>query len=250
MAGMGLDHKIIWHQLNCSDLDAAAEFYSELFGWTTRPEERDTYTHFYLGKETVAGAMAMHGPEDPAQWTMHFGSDHIEGLAGRVEQAGGTLLTPIMEIEHTGKLCSVGDPTGGTWMAFEPSNPERTSWGNRRRVGYFAWSELLTSDLGASREFYGTGLGFGVQDKSMGTSPYSLLTNPDRPDERIAGLMPFPQDSSHWHSYVMVKGVDASLELACTLGAQCVAGPDELPDGARFAVITDPQGAVLGLLQG
>ena len=250
MASMGLDHKIIWHQLNCSDLDAAAEFYAELFGWKTRPEERDTYTHFYLGEETVAGVMAIQGPDDPAQWTMHMGTERIEGLAERVEQAGGTLLTPIMEIEHTGKLCSVGDPTGGTWMAFEPSNPERSAWGNRRRIGWFAWSELLTSDLEASRQFYGPGLGFGVQDKSAGANPYSLLTQPGRPEERIAGLMPFPQDSSHWHSYVMVASVDASFELACSRGAQGVAGPGELPDGARFAVIIDPQGAVLGLLQG
>ena len=255
MGSMGLEHRIIWHQLNCSDLDAAAEFYGELFGWTTRPEERETYSHFYMGEETVAGMMPPHGGASPgrAQWAMHLGTEGIEALTQKVQAAGGALLTGIMEIEHTGKLCAVADPTGATWMAFQPADARRSGWGNRRQTGYFCWSELLTQDPNSSVDFYGAALGFGVQERPVAGESYHLLYPPEKTAQHaVCGVMAAHQGAagSHWHSYVLVADLDGRLELACARGAKVVAGPGQLPDGSRFAVFIDPQGAVLGLLQG
>ena len=49
--------------------------------------------------------------------------------------------------------------------------------------------------------------------------------------------------------YVQVSDIESFLELAASLGAVGVVPPTALPNGGRFAVLRDPEGNQLGLLQ-
>ena len=51
---------------------------------------------------------------------------------------------------------------------------------------------------------------------------------------------------SYWLVYFAVDDVDASFRKAIELGAREMLGPQDFP-GGRFAIVADPQGAVLGL---
>jgi uncharacterized protein len=48
---------------------------------------------------------------------------------------------------------------------------------------------------------------------------------------------------------IQVTSLDASLERAQALGATRVLPPTSLPGGGRFAVMTDPEGNQLGLIE-
>jgi predicted enzyme related to lactoylglutathione lyase len=46
-----------------------------------------------------------------------------------------------------------------------------------------------------------------------------------------------------------VDQIETCLEKVKTLGGKVIVGPIPLPNGSRFAWISDPDGSVVGLLQ-
>ena len=53
-----------------------------------------------------------------------------------------------------------------------------------------------------------------------------------------------------WTGYVAVADVDASVAQAVTLGGQVCMPPMDIPGVGGFAVVADPQGAVVALSSG
>ena len=49
--------------------------------------------------------------------------------------------------------------------------------------------------------------------------------------------------------YVQVDDMESYLAKVPNLGGKVMVGPIPLPDGRRFAWITDPDGSILGLIQ-
>jgi len=119
--------------------------------------------------------------------------------------------------------------------------------------GDFCWNELMTTDGPAARAFY-TGLfGWDVEEKDMGPAGvYTLWQN----DGKGAGGMmqmngpQFEGVPPHWMSYVAVDDVDASAAKATELGGEIKVPPMDIPGIGRFAVLSDPQGAVFSLYKG
>jgi hypothetical protein len=72
-------------------------------------------------------------------------------------------------------------------------------------------------------------------------------------DTGVAGIMKIPAGAQGmppmWGSYVTVANLDATLEQATGLGAKVVAPPMDIQGVGRMAVIADPQGATLNLIQ-
>jgi len=51
----------------------------------------------------------------------------------------------------------------------------------------------------------------------------------------------------NWLTYIGTPDVDATVRQAEELGAMVLKGPDDIPNGGRFAVLRDPQGAVFAI---
>jgi hypothetical protein len=54
-------------------------------------------------------------------------------------------------------------------------------------------------------------------------------------------------ERTSWTSYVAVESADASAERCVALGGTLMAGPFDVVDAGRTAVVADPQGAALAL---
>src|SRR5581483_9111658 len=70
----------------------------------------------------------------------------------------------------------------------------------------------------------------------------------------IAGAMEMPpmvpaEVPSYWMVYFQTDDVAAATERAKQLGATVMMPPTEYP-GGRFSIVSDPQGAVFGLISG
>jgi uncharacterized protein len=107
-------------QLNTSDPDAAASFYSELFGWQVRrvPVEDVDYRGVYVG-DALNGAMMQlpPGSPGPSHWLVYFGSADADADAERVAGLGGTVVVPPTDVPG-GRFFVAQDPPGAYFALF------------------------------------------------------------------------------------------------------------------------------------
>ncbi len=116
--------------------------------------------------------------------------------------------------------------------------------------GTIPWNELITNDQAASIEFYSGLFGWSTDQMEMpdGNS-YTLFKQGDK---MVAGCVQPPAEAGAkpmWLSYVNVEDLDATISKAQELGANLLSGRVDLPMGS-FAIIADPQGAVIAFWQG
>ena len=119
--------------------------------------------------------------------------------------------------------------------------------------GMFCWVELATSDQTAAKSFYTSLFGWTAEDGPMGPGAFYTLFRLHGKD--IGGgytLMP-DQVAMHvppnWLVYVAVESADAAATKAKQLGGNVLAGPLDVMEAGRMAVIMDPTGAVFAVWQ-
>jgi predicted enzyme related to lactoylglutathione lyase len=126
---------------------------------------------------------------------------------------------------------------------------EQTSNEMDTTPGIFSWNELMTRDARASTKFYTTLFGWTREEMDMGGSTYIMFKSGDRP---VGGMITLPPEAESmpeiWMPYITVENLEASLAQAIELGAKPHKEITATPMG-RFAIIADPQGAVIGLWQ-
>ena len=118
--------------------------------------------------------------------------------------------------------------------------------------GTFCWNELMARDIPAASKFYTELLGWQAADSGMPGMKYTIFKAAGKD---VGGMMEIPaeipsQVPAHWMAYVAVDDIDAVVKKAPELGGQVLHGPQDVPGVGRFAVIQDPGGAVISVLQG
>lgn len=110
------------------------------------------------------------------------------------------------------------------------------------------WSELMTDDPDAAKDWYARNMGwtFTSMDMEGGSGPYNVAHVDGAP---IAGIMPRPASMpkevpAHWLTYIAVSDVDATASAAPSV----VAEPFDVPGVGRIAVIVDAGGATVGVM--
>jgi predicted enzyme related to lactoylglutathione lyase len=118
--------------------------------------------------------------------------------------------------------------------------------------GRFVWCELMTTDAAAATEFYRSVIGWNAKDAGMTGDPYTILS---AGEVGTAGLMELPQPARDagmrpgWLGYVWADDLDATAARVAAAGG-AVHRTGDIPGVGRFAVVGDPQGAVLVLFHG
>ncbi|MCJ7726033.1 MAG: VOC family protein, partial [Acidimicrobiia bacterium] len=105
------------------DPDAAAAFYTKVFGWTHEESEMPSgpYHIFTDGDEFRAGMMAITPEmgEMPPSWSVYLAVADMEAAVARVRELGGRVEGEVMDIEGVGKMAVTADPTGAYFMMME-----------------------------------------------------------------------------------------------------------------------------------
>jgi len=115
--------------------------------------------------------------------------------------------------------------------------------------GQFVWHELMTTDAKAAVGFYSKVAKLKTQPASFEKS-YTMLVGGGRP---MGGLMVLAGDATatgtppSWLTYIGTGDVDETARKAESLGGKIVKSPAPVPDGGRFAILQDPQGAVFAI---
>ena len=112
--------------------------------------------------------------------------------------------------------------------------------------GMFVWRDLMTADVDGARRFYGELFGWAWKGEDMGPGGTYWLASRD--GRQVGGLMKTPGGMTapaRWSSYVLVDDVDAAAQRCSAAGGRVERPPTDIPGVGRFAVISDPWGAIL-----
>lgn len=235
-----------WVDLGSPDIAASAAFYSSLFGWecVDQGEEAGHYTIGMLrGKAAAAIGPAMN--PGPPYWTTYFSVADADAAATLIAAAGGTVVVPPIDVLDVGRMAVAQDPTGGFFSIWQP----RAHIGSEivNEPGALCWNELQTRDVDTALTFYERVFGFTTKR----SDEYNEIELGGR---IVAGCMAMPAEvpaevPTNWLVYFAVADTDASVSRAQELGASVVVPAMDIPDIGRFAVLSDPQGAVFAVIK-
>lgn len=114
-----------------------------------------------------------------------------------------------------------------------------------RSSGRLAWHELLTPDAAAGYDFYTRVMGWKTQPWEHNPSYIMFVA----PGAGPVGAVVSEDGSAYWRHYIAVDDVDVAVSRAIGLGGSVAIEPTALPEGSRYAVLTDPQGAIFAVFQ-
>ena len=118
--------------------------------------------------------------------------------------------------------------------------------------GAVSWSELHTTDPAAAASFYTDLFGWQTEDNPMPDMPETTYTVFKVGEESIGGIMPMQQAEGspppHWGTYITVDDVDTTVAKAKENGGGVAVEACDVAGVGRFAVIRDPQGAMLAII--
>lgn len=243
-----------WIDLTSPDVAASTSFYAGLFGWSSDDQHDDDgnhiYTNFQHDGQVVAG-MATQDPSMagmPPMWNTYVAVDDVDAVLARVEDAGGAVLLPTMEVMTQGRMAVIADPAGAVVSLWEAGEHIGAQVVNEPDT--WAWNELMSRDLEASQAFHADVLGWTYEAMEMPDMVYQVV---EGGDQGIAGMMAMPeglpdQVPSHWVTYFLVKDAAESVARATELGATVTHGPDDTPVGI-LAGIHDPLGGSFSIMQ-
>lgn len=118
-----------------------------------------------------------------------------------------------------------------------------------RLVGAFLWFDLLTEDVEASKAFYASMFGWRYHTDADG-GPVRIVNKNGREIGAIFNHDTTAEEvESQWIGSLSVDDVDAATDLLVQRGGKVFRGPAEVARG-RYAIVADPQGAVLALFRG
>lgn len=119
--------------------------------------------------------------------------------------------------------------------------------------GRFVWYELLTHDPEVVEGFYTDVVGWDTSRwEGAADEPYVLWIAGGR---HIGGLMRLPEEARrrgappHWLPYIGAPELDHTVARARELGGSILVKATEVPEVGRYAVLTDPQGAVFAVFR-
>jgi len=251
----GYEHgEFCWVDLMAHDLDGARDFYSNFFSW--QAVEQDTqggprYVIFQKEGHDVAGCGQM--PTETASqgippiWSSYINVDDLEAVCKRVEELGGTIAMPPMQVVDAGSMAFILDPTGASVALWQKNQHFGASLVNS--IGAFCWNELATRDTERAQQFFHELLGWEYEEAPSPQSQYFVIKNRGRDN---GGIIPMNEQGDdmppNWNAYFTVGDIDRATSQIRELGGQVLVPPFDISIG-RMGVINDVQGAALNIIQ-
>jgi len=176
--------------------------------------------------------------------------DSADDTATTVAANGGTVYAPPMDVMDAGRMAVLADPLGAVFGLWQPNQHTGAQVANE--PGTYCWSELVTTDLDASKAFYAAVFGWGAEEQGPPGGP-PAYTEWKLGGRSMGGMMAkSPQMPAEmppsWGVYFAVADTDATVAKAQELGGSAFMGPMDIEPG-RMAVLADNVGAVFNVLQ-
>jgi len=128
-----MDATVSHFEIPARDLERAARFYRDVFGWSVEPLSWEGHPYYKVrgsalpregGREGIDGGLtaAGHGIEQPLLM-IHVSGISLEDCLRKIEEAGGTVDMPAAPAGRMGSWARFRDPEGnllGLWSEVNP----------------------------------------------------------------------------------------------------------------------------------
>lgn len=111
--------------------------------------------------------------------------------------------------------------------------------------GRFVWHELMVPDAAKAHTFYGKVVGWKTQAFEQDPS-YQMFAASTGP---LGGTVAHSEGPAHWLPFLGTTDIEATVKQASSLGAKVVSDVKSIPNGGKWARLTDPQGASFAVYQ-
>jgi predicted enzyme related to lactoylglutathione lyase len=110
---------LAWNELATPDLDAASQFYSELFGWKVEQIEGMDMPYRVITRQDGGsnGGMRPTQENEPPYWLVYFGAQDIDATLKKADELEATTIVPKTDI-GMGQIAVLQDPQGAVFALF------------------------------------------------------------------------------------------------------------------------------------
>ncbi len=246
-----LPGKFVWADLVTDDVAAARAFYGELFGWTFR----------YVGDYTIAASddrplcgmfqrpRPERRPEAKPRWFGYISVANVERAQQVVTKAGGRVLAAPKKLPKRGEQAIFADPEGALFGVVKSSSGDPPDF--QAEPGDWVWIQLLSRDGRKAAQFYRSVGGYEIIENTSSNRLSDVVLASDGYARATVRTIPGDQREVRptWLPFVRVKNVGESATRAKQLKGSVLLEPKPEFLQGKVAVIADPTGAAIGLLE-
>jgi hypothetical protein len=246
-----LPGKFVWADLVTDDVQAARKFYAQLFGWTFW--DMGNYAIAANQERPLCGMFQRPRPKDKPQakprWFGYISVASVKRAERAVTKAGGKTLAEPKKFPKRGEQAIFVDGEGAMFGVVKSSSGDPEDF--RPEPGDWIWIQLMSRDARKAAEFYRNIAGYEIIENTSSNrvSDYVLASE----GYARATVRSIPKENGQveptWLPFVRVKNVGDSVTQVTQLGGKVLAEPK--PDflEGKVAVVADPTGAAVGLLE-
>jgi hypothetical protein len=244
--------KLVWADLFTADPDGAAKFYCGLLGWeaTTLDQRGKGYTIFWNDGKPVAGVAprSVKAAAHPSRWIGYLAVSDIAAALDAATKRGVTVHAPARQFPNRGTQAIIGDRDGIPMGLIQSSSGDAPD--GEPKPGEWNWFELYVRNPGDTATFYHDAIGFDVAPQTnSGRKSEFILSSAG---QARGGVAPLPEGDDvkpSWLGVIRVADIDKTLAMVPGLGGEVLVAPRQAESGSRFAIILDPTGGTIGLVQ-
>jgi hypothetical protein len=244
---------MIWADLVTPGLAEAERFYGGLFGWTFRPVRSGARGSAIalLDGRPVGGLVQRPvpaGEHRQSAWLTYFAVPDADAAERIAIKEGATSLSKPKTHAGRGRQAVLADPEGAVFAALASSTGDPSDV--LPIAGEWIWSSLLAHDPARSAAFYQKVFGYEVFDLPEDDGAEHVIFSSDDYARASANAMPSgSRRHPHWLNFVRVADARAAAAKAVALGGRILVEPHTDRHGGQAAVVADPAGAPIGLME-
>jgi predicted enzyme related to lactoylglutathione lyase len=245
--------KLVWAELVTPDLAAAERFYGGLFGWTFHEIHagETRYAIAKLDNEPIAGLVQRSVQPDKhgqSAWLPFLSVSNVQETGQRIVEHGGKELKAPRAYRMRGQQATYTDPQGAVFAVLNSHSGDPPDV--LAAPGEWIWGAVITRDPDSDAAFYQDVFGYEVFELPSDARGEHLLLASE--NYARASVNPLPQANAdvqpHWTGFVRVTDVPHAAETAKALGGRVLVEPHEDRHGGTVALLADPAGAVIGIM--
>jgi predicted enzyme related to lactoylglutathione lyase len=249
--------KFVWGDLFTADPATTGRFYTELFGWTATTIQRATASgiHPYIvlsneGRPIAGIALLPMKMKDEVhgRWVGYVSVPDVAQALAAATAAGGHVLFPAKDLAKRGTQAIITDADGATLGVIHSSAGDPAEY--LPDPGDWTWAELFARYPNAAGLFYHNVIGYEVMPDTRTDQPKNLvMVSGGYSRASVAPVPDRPKAHPVWLLFVRVASVNDTVAQAVRLGGKVLVGPSDTLTEYWRAIIADPAGAAIGVVQ-